>query len=175
MGQTIFNTKKMKLETKSWVQKTIIGTIVVAILGAGAFGAYVLVDQSESQTQTSSRSKQQASNYESRSSRTAMLPAYAQQNDPFSALNGGKSHEPSQSKKIAKNKSSKGKKVASAHGKKHKKHHGKKYAKSKKHGKHKIAAHKKHGKHKLTHNKHGKKKVAHKNKKHKSSQKLAQR
>ncbi len=177
MGQTIFTTKKMKLESKSWVRKTIVGTVITAILGAGAFGAYMLVNQSESESEASSRSRHQASNYDSSGARKSMLPAYAQQNDAFSSLGDSKRHISSHSKtKNAisnKSKSSKGKHFASAHNKKHKRHLGKKYAKMSKHNKHKVAAHKKHGKKHLAHSKHGKKKIAHK--KHRSGNTMAQR
>lgn len=170
MGQTIFTTKKMKLESKSWIQKTLIGTVIVAILGAGGFGAYMLVGEDESASAINSRSKHQGS-AQSRTASKPLLPAYAKQSDPFAALGGSKGKSSSQSSKqnVSAGKSAKSKKVASHKAKKTKKHLSKT-----KSSKHKLAAHKKHGKKHLTHQKHSKKKkTAHK--KHKSSHKIAQR
>jgi hypothetical protein len=153
----------MKLESKSWVHKTIIGTIVLAILGAGTFGAYMLVGGSGADTQSQTRSKHHASSRKIASTQS-MLPAYAKQNDPFASVGGSQGSASAQKSKkvgLAKSKATKGKKIAKN---KAAKKHNKKLAKHSKKQKQKFAAAKKHKKQmKTTH------------KKHKSGHKVAQR
>jgi hypothetical protein len=167
MGTKIFTTKKMKLEKKAWLQKSIIVSAVIAILGGACFGGYTfLKDDVQSNDRPSSKryAERATPSFSSRS----LLPAFATSNSENhgkpstkQAGHGSKKHGSSKKSDFASHKKHKGKKTASMHGKKHK---SKKIASGKKHKKNKLAAHKKHHKKHLAHGK-----------KHKTDKQLAQK
>ena len=135
MSSKLFTSKKMKLEKKNWARRSIIGTVVVAILGAAGFGVYSMTGERSEP----SRPSQKTSVY---NSTRAQLPAFADTSNNRKALSGKK---PVASKVAHKKKSNGKQKLAS--GKKSKKHKNHKYASKKKNGKkHHVAKHKKHTK-----------------------------
>jgi hypothetical protein len=159
MGTKIFTTKKMKLEKKAWLQKSIIVSAVIAILGGACFGGYTfLKDDVQSNDRPSSKryAERATPSFSSRS----LLPAFATSNSENhgkpstkQAGHGSKKHGSSKKSDFASHKKHKGKK-----------HKSKKIASGKKHKKNKLAAHKKHHKKHLTHGK-----------KHKTDKQLAQK
>jgi hypothetical protein len=150
MVGSAFTTKKMKLERKNWLRKTMLGTAIVAMLSGIGFGAYKLMDDE----QGSERSSRQTSNHFNRQSNpNTALPRFAE-NGAKSVRKAvdGKRHLVAQQKSSKSSKAGKKSKIKKiAH---HGKHKGHKWAKNQKHKGHKLAKHKKHGKHQLAHNKH---------------------
>jgi hypothetical protein len=181
MRQTIFTTKKMKLERKSWWQKTMIGGVITAILVGGAFSAYKLVEHDDSTSRSSSAQHNQ-SNQTSRSmsiyGKEPVLPAYARQSDPFASLNGKSSDRSSKSSHHARSNASQErsakKKLNATAKKKDTKSKSKTVVKTKKTKKKTLASNKKLSKKHLADGNHKKKKkMTHK--KNKSSHKIAQK
>ena len=147
MVKSVFTTKKMRLEKKSWARKSVIGTVIVAVLGCVGFGVYKVAGSQEPLISSTSKHNRAE----------PALPKFA----TSSAAGVGKkvstktSLMPSKSKshkaQLAKSGKHKSHKVAKMN--KGKKHKLAKHSKSSK-GK-KIAKHHKSGKHqKLSHRKH---------------------
>jgi hypothetical protein len=140
MVGSAFTTKKMKLERKSWLRKSMIGTAIVAVLSAGGFGAYKLTDTEEPSHPTSQRN---SSNNRVENS----LPKFASSMSMNQSISGKRKHA-THAKTAKPVKKSKIKKLA-----RHGKHKGQKLARHGKHKGHKLTVHKKHGKHHVAHNK----------------------
>lgn len=170
MASKIFTTKKMNIEKKAWVRRSIIISAVIAIIGGVGFGGYMLTKEDPSMPMENRQVNRTMNDMPSNpSSAKPYMPAYsksAADTSPFSqaqSTQSGFAKKESHSKKRSAHVSKHKKHKVAAHGK-HKKH---KYAGHKKHSKHKIATHKKHHKHKIAaHKKHHKHKIA-ANKKHK--------
>jgi len=147
MVGSAFTTKKMKLERKNWLRKTVLGTAIVALISGISFGAYHFMSSDQgseraNHRKTSNRVTQQ-------SAPNAALPKFANSGDMnMRKAVGGKRHLTAQAKPSKPVKKSKIKKIA--HNGKHKGH---KWAKNHKHKGQKLAKHKKHGKHQLAHSK----------------------
>ena len=71
MSNKIFSTKKMEIKPSNWIKKSIIGTTILAVIGAFGFGVYQAAS-SESAPSTQRRGQQPSSSRQHES-----VPAFA--------------------------------------------------------------------------------------------------
>jgi hypothetical protein len=117
MSNNMFSTKKMELKKPNWLKKSLIGTTILAVIGALGFGVY----QAAGTSSVSPREQRQH------------RLSYARQHDSVPAF-------------ATKSVAAKSKSKKSVAAKLHKKKHSKKLALNNKKSAKKLAAHKKRGK-----------------------------
>jgi hypothetical protein len=152
MVKSVFTTKKMRLEKKSWVRKSVIGTIIVAVLGGVGFGVYKVAGSQEPVIASTSKynraepvlpkfaTSSSAGMSQMRPAKIALMPSKAKAHKAHVAKSSGhhkKGHKVAKSHKIKKHKLAKHSKGVK----------GKKFAKHHKSGKHHKVAHRKHKAH----------------------------
>jgi hypothetical protein len=147
MVGSAFTTKKMKLEKKDWLRKSMLGTAIIAVLSGVAFGAYHLITNDP--TSQSDRSRYTSTASPKRQGSSAALPKFASSgNSGLRHAIHGKNKPKSSTKTPKAAKKSTVKKLT--HQGKHK---SQKWAKHHKNKSQKLAKHKKQTKHHIAHNK----------------------